>query len=435
MTRIAHVRKDRMLLVSGIAALAMLAGPLAIDLALGGGSGLVSRAHALKPGCDAPPCGPGGDGGQGGPGNPGGGGKPTSPGSGKGALFADLIVVLRDQDGLPLLDGNGCVQPITAAPVANVPAVTNLADGKLVSLIPLGGAGEEGEECDISTTNPDYTLEELLAMTQEVLFGRLNVGRSPDKVLAQQLREVTDLLDSSEQPILLDEAGRFVVTLDGAESAIDSPGNNLAMHQELQVEGGLLSQSQVPIALPPPGNPNVNPAFAFLDHAAAVLGAAAGKGDTVNLDLVVYDNRILGIPDETLAAGTLPTLTGDGVNGENGEVYVDYAAAGYSYARANTFPGCMNGLLIDEVAGTATPFKGTVLDCVFGDGSLDAGGVCQPTGVNFTGATPVHGFAQRADDARAVVAFVHSHVVFNVDRVGDDTVCDGLSALPPFPAP
>ncbi len=196
----------------------------------------------------------------------------------------------------------------------------------------------EGEECDV---DHDY-------LVQETLFGRLNLGRSPPKVIAQQLRDVTGVLASSVDPIQIDEAGRFVAYLPAA-TEIDSPGNNLAIHSELQIEGQLGA-----IILPSAANDGV------LDHAAAALGAAAGKGDNITLDLVVYNNRILNIPNQTVF---LTTVTGDGTNGEAGEVYIDYTAAGYTYTRSDTFPGCVRGLLADfPTTGRFTPFSGTIME-------------------------------------------------------------------------
>lgn len=377
-----------------------------------------------------------GNGGGGKPDNPGGGGgKPDKPGRGKGDLYSDLVVLHRDTNGRPILTSQPlveggdvlCLQPISANPIPGVdPLVTNVtnpADGKEVSLIPLG-TGIEGEECAVNSAYAQYV--------QEVLFGRLNVGRAPVKVINQQLREVTANLASSVLPVNVDEGGRFVwysgdTLITGVE--VDSPGNNLAIHKELQVAEDLVDQTQNVIALPPVST-------GFLDHAAAALGAAAGKGDLINLDLLVYNNGILDIPDTTTA---LDTIVGDGTNGEVGERYIDYT--GYSYNRAATFPGCVRGLLVDfPVIGQTRSFNGSIMDCVFG--SIENNGTCSAgSGVNFTGATAVHAFAQRADDARAVIAFVHDNVVADstailpveiegvaiagVDQAGQDDVCSG----------
>lgn len=381
--------------------------------------------------------------GAGGGGGGGGGGAP------KGDLYSDLVVLYRSEEGLPILTAQPlnpevagdplpggtvfCLQPISAAPVPGLDSVQNPADGKQVSLIPLGGTGVAGEECDVSAGTVPGTDILYTALVQEVLFGRLNMGRSPVKVLAQQLREVTTTLAGSTAPIEIDEVGRFVwYDAAGVGIEVDSPGNNLAIHKELQVAGELLAPNQVPIVLPAQANLDGDPT-GFLDHAAAALGAAAGKGDLINLDLVVYNNRIIRIPTETTV---LDTLTGDGTTGQLNEVYVNYTAAGYAYKRSEVFPGCVRGLLVDfPTAGTYTPFSGTIMDCVFG--SIDTSGVCSD-GVDFTGgATALHSFAQRADDARAVIAFTHDNTVADstaildaevagVDQAGQTDVCDAL---------
>ena len=402
----------------------------------------------------------------------GGGGKPAFPGRGQGDLYSDLVALYRDEVGRPILiqkellpeepggESPGtvfCLQPISANPVPGLVTVTNPADGRQVSLVEIG-TGLPGEECDV---NPD---PDNVALVQEILFGRLNLGRSPVKVLAQQLRDVTGSMASSALPVDIEEAGRFVwyPTLDltlGVE--VDSPGHNLSLHKELQVEGlPLTSQTNVDIDLPDVAN-STDPSN-FLDHAAAALGAAAGKGDLVDLNLVVYDNRILNIPTETLAAGTLATAVGGGVmdcpsdlpvgvsvedqcqygeiRATGPEVYIDYGAEGYAYTRSDVFPGCVRGLLTDFPSpGTFTPFSGTIMDCVFGTIELVEGsGVCSG-GVDFTGVTAIEGFAQRADDARAIIAFVHGNAVADstailpieqagVDQAGRMAVCDDLAA-------
>jgi len=475
------------LLGSGVAVLALLAGSLAIDLVgFEGTTGLIDSANAAPGGGGGGGNGGGGNGGGGNgsggngggggngpPPNPGGGGgKPEFPGQGKGDLYADQVVLYRDTYGRPILiqkellpeepgeESPGtvfCLQPISAAPVHGLPTVTNPADGKTVSLIKLG-TGIPGEECDV---DPDPAN---VALVQEVLFGRLNLGRSPEKVLTQQLRDVTNSLAGSSAAIQLDEAGRFVWYDDGMAVEVDSPGQNLALHKELQVYGlPLVSQTNVEIPLPDVANPN-DPTH-FLDHAAAALGAAAGKGDLVNLDLVVYNNRILGIPDGTLAAGTLSTVTGGDVMscpmagislndlcqyGEIGrdgaEVYIDYGMEGYAYTRSAVFPGCVRGLLADFPSlGDFTPFSGTIMDCVFGRIEYKNGvGVCSG-GQDFTGETAIHGFAQRADDARAVIAFVHGNAVADstavlpleqagVDQAGQTLVCGDMDSGSPIPA-
>lgn len=388
--------------------LSLLIAAVALTLAIG-------ATYAAPGGNPGRPENPGG-GGQGKPENPGGGGgKPEQPGRGKGGLYSDLVILHRTENGLPIFSGvpagipeepeevaEGyvpCLQPITAAWVYDDeiddyaaslnPQLTNpfmnLADGKFVSPVPLGGTGIAGEECDVRTVLTDFT-----AFTQEVLFGRLNLGRSPTKVLEQQLRDVIGVLESATT-LTLDEAGRLAA--DGVE--IDSPGQNLAIHAELQRFGKLTAKDQTSITLPvPPVN-----GYGFLDHAAAALGAAADKGGLVDLDLVVYNNRILNIPNET----DFSTIEGDGDIGEDGERYYDYG--NYTYDRAAKYPGCVTGFFV--VSDQSLPFSGPLMYFVFDNES-------------FLG-TNVHGFAANADDSRRVIAFVHDNIVTNVDTVGERT--------------
>lgn len=437
-------------------------------------SGAVGAVRPDDPGGGKPSDTPGGGGKPDDPG--GGGGKPEFPGRGQGDAYSDLVKLYRDEVGRPILiqkellpEEPGepspgtvfCLQPVAAGSVSGLVNVTNPVDGTAVSLIELG-TGLPGEECDV-IPDPDN-----LALVQEVLFGRLNLGRSPVKVLDQQEKDVTNNLASSVLPIDIEEAGRFVwyPTDDIAlGSEVDSPGNNLALHKRLQVDGlPLISQTQIVIPLPDVAN--AADITNFLDHAAAALGAAAGKGDLVDLNLVLYNNRILNIPNETLAAGTLSTVTGGvvadcpsdlpagvsvgddcqyGQVGRDGpEVYIDYGDEGYSYTRSAAFPGCVRGLLTDfPNPGLVTPFSGSIMDCVFGTITYDpieAIGECA-TGVDFVG-DAVDGFAQRADDARAVIAFVHGNAISDstavlpatqagVDQAGQTVVCDDIMAAVP----
>ncbi|NVK40732.1 MAG: hypothetical protein HWE39_05765 [Oceanospirillaceae bacterium] len=388
---------------------------------------MMSTAQAAPDGSGGKPENPGNNG-QGKPGeNPGGGGgKPDKPGRGKGGLYSDLLILNRSENGLPIFSGVqagteeegeavgepvACLQPITAAPIDDgvdgpidlyaeslVPPLTNpltnAANDKSVSPVPLGGTGIAGEECDVAT--------DFVAYPQEVLFGRLNLGRAPTQVLRQQLSDVTDVLSAASQ-LSLDSAGRLVA--DGV--AIDSPGQNLAIHTELQKYGGLKAKDQTPIVLPNPGIAG----FSFLDIAASALGAAADKGGLVNLDLVVYDNRILNIPDLT----QYDVFTGNGVIGESGEKYMDYSA--YQYKRSDTYPGCVRGYFIE--GETTVPFHGSLMQYVFANEDFDDDNV--------------FAFATAADDARRVIAFVHDNIVTNVDSIGQRT--DAICSAPTPPTP
>ena len=434
----------RALVVLGLLLLPFMVGP-GVDFTSG------SFVYAEKPpgvGGGKPDPSPG-SGGQGKPDEPpgGGGGKPDKPGRGSGDLYSDLVAKYRTVDGLPIYvavpagfeeevvevaaeepggDPVACEQPIAASEITGdpfldnytageVPAaydlyvddwlsnpLTNEADGKSVSPIPLGGAGYVGEECDVavsSAINGDIT--DYTGLLQEVQFGRMNSGRSPAKVLDQQLAEVYAALRNPTAELGVDHVGR--ITVNGAE--IDSPLQSLAIFRELMVDGFLSG-----VTLPVISSWSDDPTF---DFAAAALGGAAEKGDymvdgPVSLDLVMYFNRILDIPNDS----NLAKLEGDGIEGADGEWYLDFS--GYSYDRSLKYPGCARGYYYNPADPEIplVPFGEYIMSMVFG--------------VNFTG-TNVHGFAVAADDSRRVIAFRHEveegTVVMSIDNAGEDCLC------------
>ncbi len=311
----------------------------------------------------------------------------------------ELVYLYRAVDGRPIMKEFGteaCLQPIAYQAFDGGTEVTNPVDGKQVWLIPLVGdqmvpAAEEEEEeapCDVDPAYLDYV--------REVEMSRLSMARSP-KVYDRALNEVLNKLRFAGA-VLLDPAGRLEV--DGV--AIDAPAENYAIHIALENDGGISGPLGT---FDLPAQPGAQ--HAFLDHAASGLAGAADKYLGLNLDLVIYSNRVLGIPGTTTA---MPTLGSERVNGEllgvPGELYLDYS--GYTYNRALTFPGCVRGYQL--VDGVPVLFEARLMDEVFG-------------GQDFTGSN-VYGFAQRADDARAVIAFTHDLLtVLAVDRIGESVVC------------
>lgn len=255
-----------------------------------------------------------------------GGGPPTEAGSKKGDLYGDLYVILRDENGVPVLNEDGFAQPIDA-------------DGNLIPL------DEEGEPTDES-------------LLQEVEFGRMSVSRSPSKVTDHALDEALTKLQEAST-IEVDEAGRLVV--DG--STIDSPLENLALYDALMKDGSL---------------PDTTLPEDF--QVTALLAAAADKTGEITVDVVVYQNTILGInqvdPDGTIT-------------------YYDFS--GFDYDRASTFDGSVTYLADTDGDGDYEPVTESIMEAVFG-------------GESWTDPTAEGGaddFAQAADDARAVILFVH----------------------------
>jgi len=429
----------RALVVLGLLLLPFMVGP-GVDFTSG------SFAYAEKPpgvGGGKPDPSPG-SGGQGKPDEPpgGGGGKPDKPGRGDGDIYSDLVVKYRTEDGLPIYvevpagqgdevvevaaeepggDFVACEQPIALGEIDEDEfldhyadnafdlfveytlgnPIFNWADGTDVSPIPLGGAGYAGEECDVAVSSPiNGDIPDYSGLLREVHFGRINSGRAPAKVVEQQLAEVYAMLRGANVTLGLDHVGR--ITVNGTE--IDSPLQSLAIFRELLIHGELSG-----VTLPDISSWSTadDPEF---DFAAAALGGAAEKGDywvsgPVSLDLVVYFNRILDIPNQTF----LTKLLGDGIEGAFDEYYLDFS--GYSYDRGDKYPGCVIYFHIAD----GQRHKDTIMNRVFGVVDND-----------FSGSN-VYGFAVAADDSRRVISFRHDTdngiYVQQIDSAGDDEVC------------
>lgn len=261
-------------------------------------------------------------------------------------------MILRDADGVPILTEEGYVQPIDA-------------EG---NPIPLDAEGEVPEE--------------YADLLQEVEFGRLNVGRSPDQVLSSRLEEALTNLNATETVISVDASGRLTYVVDGELLTIDSPLENLALYLDLMDDGVIDGLTA-----------GVDPALQSMltdgltDNdlvlAASLFAAAADKTGTFTVDEVVYMNTILGV-------------TGVDPNVVDGVAYVDYSD--FSYDRVETWSGVTTEVLVyDAVTDSWSAQTVDVLDAVFdGAGAAD---------------TNIAGFTLAADDALQVIEFVHEYEV------------------------
>jgi len=199
----------------------------------------------------------------------------------------------------------------------------------------------------------DGTLpDEYTDQVQTVEFSRLSVSRSPNKVTDKSLQEALSAIQSADE-ITYDAAGRIVVITDGEAKTIDSPLENLALYADA-IKNGTFSTLQ----------------------AAAFLGAAADKTQPINLDIVVYLNTILGL------------------NGTDGTNYVDYT--NFTYDRSQVYSGDVTYLLANG-DGTYTTTTKPIIEAVFHDETVDK--------------TGADAFAQAADDARAVIEFIHDNTI------------------------
>jgi hypothetical protein len=342
-----------------------------------------------------------GGGGGGGNGGGGGGGGGTTPDLG------DLFVLYRDASGVPILTADSCQQPL-AAPGQDLPAISPFAactaseQPNNSCVIPVDPA-----TCSVVAGYETYT--------QEVDFGRTSVVRSPVSVLLQQLDDVIVNLATADC-VTLDPAGRLVtstVTDNVVTSgAIDSPLQNLAIYRQL-ITTGYLGTQPTPLVLPD--------AY-FLNTAARGIGAAADKTGKVSVDMVAYLNQIMGLTDPATAT-VLPKICINVKEEVNGVVttvqkcFLNYGAVSapingpYAYDRTvnftslptppyiPTYPG-IPGEFEYLAASSPTTFytvQGLILDAV---PELSANKTL--TGSN------IGGFAQAADDARAVINFMHS---------------------------
>lgn len=283
------------------------------------------------------------------PGGSAGRGSPPDAGGG-GDLFGDLYVILRDDQGVPILNEDGFVQPISA-------------DGTLILL------DDEGHVIDD-------------ALVQEVDIGRLNVSRAPDDVLEGRSEEVMTLLNSADA-ISFDPAGRLIVTIDGVSSTIDSPLENLSIYVALMETGTIEGVD----------NPVVNSLFLAdgvqtiedLEAAATFLAAATDKTGVFTTDEIAYLNLILDIETDVLE-GT----------------EVQYSAVDFSeftYDREDTYDGVKTTILVQQDDGSWIEEEIDVYSVIFDsinddvdDGTLGA-------------------FTQAADDARVVINYIHEYSI------------------------
>jgi hypothetical protein len=349
-----------------------------------GSIGFIGSAYAAPRLCDDgshPPCQIDGGG--------GGGNAPPD--------FGDLIILYRDMNGVPYLTADDCWQPI--------PSETCTAECTLVAGFPAGQMviPVDPETCAITAA--------CAACSQEVDFGRINEARSSDAVFESQLEDAVVNLATADC-MTLDPAGRLVTSrvVDGTvlTNAIDSPLQNLAIYRQLILSGYLGAETS-PLELP----------ASALDTAARGFGAASDKAGEVNLDMVVYLNQIMGLADRATLTILEPKTCINMKEEVAGQVklvekcFLNYGA--YTYNRAGNFSTLPDPAYIPAAApvegwfeylaqlpGTEPPLfqimQGPVTTAVF----TDAAGYLNGN---------IGGFAQAADDTRAVIDFMHSNPV------------------------
>jgi len=285
-------------------------------------------------------------------GKSGGGGKPAGAGSKKGDLFGDMVVLLRDANGAPILTSTGLVQVIAYVYDASGNLVPlKDASGNLV-VIPYNAEGDLLPTVTVGGTTYDV-------YGAEVELGRLSVGRAPTKVLQHSLDEALAKLTATGAVITLDAAGRL--TVNGV--TIDSPLENLALYLDYMKDNSIAG-----VTLPA----NFNPASLF--------AAAADKTGTITVDTIVYMNSILGL--------------------NTGTSYVDFSSVNYD--RATTWGSATTTVLVlqpDGVTYKAEPVN--LYDAVFNSTNW----------VDPTATGGADDFAAAANDYLQVIEFVHDNAV------------------------
>ncbi len=183
--------------------------------------------------------------------------------------------------------------------------------------------------------------------------------------------------------------------------AIDSPLQNLAIYRQL-ITTGYLGAQPTPLDLK-----DTN----FLNTAARGIGAAADKTGKVSVDMVAYLNQIMGLTDPATTT-VLPKLCINVKEEVKGVVqmvqkcFLNYGA--YDYNRSTNFGSLPSPAYIPACAPAQGEFEYLgVLDDTPTYGIAQGQILAAPdlfTNPALT-AQNIGGFAQAADDARAVINF------------------------------
>lgn len=280
-------------------------------------------------------------------------GRPNqSSGTKKGTIYGDLYIIVRDENGVPVPDEDGYVQVYYVN-----------ADGELTCCILRDAEG------NLLPTLEDGTS----VLPIEVELGRLSVGRSPTSVLAAQYDEAINSINDAVS-VAFDPSGRIVLTLeDGTTKTIDSPLENLALYVELLNTGTLTDVSADKLASLGISDDGTVTATE-LAIAASFFAAASDKSIEISIDAIEYMNAILRID------GTLP------------DDFVNYSS--FTYDREAVYDGVMITVLVEDTDGVWKEMEVNLYEAVFD--STETGEL-----------TNVEAFTQAADDARAIIDFIH----------------------------
>lgn len=283
----------------------------------------------------------------------------TASGTKKGDIYGDMYVLLRDENGVPILK-DGFVQPLGA-------------DGQPLAV------------------DAEGAFDSTLAIPVDL--GRLSVSRASSSVLTSQLKTAVDSINAADS-ITLDAAGRLVLTKDGVSSAIDSPLENLALYKEILTTGTISGLTDATISkltsstnttLSALGTAGV--ATGDLSAAASFLGAASDKTIKLTVDAVVDINTILGINTKT----------------DTGTTY-------YSYSSYTFTPSTVYGTTtVDVLVKQDVTLSDNTTKTVYVPTTSNVYTTLFPTQTDTL--SNIAAFTQAADDSRTIINYVHDNSI------------------------
>ncbi|MCG7848806.1 MAG: hypothetical protein MIO93_06455 [ANME-2 cluster archaeon] len=337
-----------------------------------------------------------------------------------GVLYGDLYIILRDDNGVPIPDSNGCVIAI------------NKSDGTNITLV----YDEEHETCELPPGAEEWVTE--------VHFGRLAVARAPSAVIEASYDEAIRVINSATK-IRLEPSGRFLLTLEAEDEdeeifeydkAIDASLENLGLYKKIMLDGHLEGNlgdydyldGGDPVAPPRKrptldvahfeaavlaGDPSLDLSHLLVDHgadevgnkdfisAASFLAAAADKFGYLHVDLVVNLNTVLRLNADQ-----------DGDDKLEPDEYVDFSIMNYDreahytqdYSKSITVlqsATCQGNNYWEETELTLIE-NGYGNETVF---SRDEGNPFVPD------SNWIAGFVQAGDDSLRIIDFVHTYQI------------------------
>ncbi|MEJ2385731.1 MAG: hypothetical protein P8Y54_15350 [Xanthomonadales bacterium] len=338
----------------------------------------------------------------------------------KGDLYGDVVYLLRDGMGIPIVV-NGCIRPLDAYG-AVLALNADDTDGNGIEddddpglpegvgynrcqdapqvLMSAGSApkllvAEDEDEDELEACDPISNCSEYVV---EVELGRLSILRSPPSVVDKALADANNAIENAGQ-VILDWGGRIAPDF----VSLDSPLVNLALMREFINVGSIDSYDPLDMAITGYGK-----------EIAAAFGLGAGddkEGTGIDPEVTVrvMESSRIGEAYYMLADGEVYW----GAPGPMDEpIYLGFDVFlskpdfdTFTYTRADTFPG---NVMYDWYNGMIDDYDRTcesVISAVF---------VNEPDPGTVTG---LEAFALAANDARRVLLFVHDGLIQYVDPV------------------